>query len=252
MGSSRLPGKVLLPLCGRPMLWHVVQRVRSAPGVTDVVVATTADPRDDAIREMCHVNGIAVFSGSEDDVLDRYHGAATAAGADPILRVTSDCPMVDPAVVGRLLRLYAEGAYDYAGVSIGSGARARGINGYPHGLDAECFGFCVLERAWTEAREQAEREHVTPYIWRRDDVFSVGILVPDVDWTHLRLTVDEPEDFALAEELYAALYQEGAPPFAFEDVVDVLEHRPELVALNRSFIGREKFQQHGQVREEGA
>jgi spore coat polysaccharide biosynthesis protein SpsF len=241
MGSTRLPGKVLMPIAGHPMLWHVVKRAQSPPGVERVVVATTRSEADNVIREFCAESGFQVYSGSEDDVLDRYCQAARECDANPVVRITSDCPAVDPTIVQRLLELFDQGDFDYAGVSIGRGAQERGLRGYPHGLDAECFTFAVLEKAWREATNPYDREHVTPYISRHDNLYRIGILVPDQNWTHLRLTVDEPEDLALAREIYDELYEEEAPPFTFEQIVALLEARPELAEMNRSFIGREKY-----------
>lgn len=241
MGSTRLPGKVLKPLEGHPMLWHVVQRVRATPGLAEVVVATPESSENDAIRAFCAQEGIAVFSGSEEDVLDRYYQAARAFAADPVVRVTSDCPMVDPNLIGRLLILFGEGGYDYAGIAIGGAAKAFGVNGYPSGLDAECFSFAALERAWREATLQPEREHVTPYIWCNKDRFRNGMHVPAEDWSNMRLSVDEPEDFTVAERIYEALYREGEPAFGFDDVTRFLAAHPEVVELNRRFIGKEKY-----------
>jgi len=240
MGSTRLPGKVLKPLAGHPMLWHVVQRVRATPGLTEVVVATPESSENDAIRAFCAQEGIAVFSGSEEDVLDRYYQAARAFAADPVLRVTSDCPLVDPRLIERLLVLFSEGGYDYAGIVIGGAAKAIGVNGYPDGLDTECCSFAALERAWQEAIEQPDRDHVTQY-FQRDDLFRCGMLVADQDWSSLRLTVDEPEDFALVDRIYETLYRESDPPFSFEDILRILAERPELAELNRSFVGKEKY-----------
>ena len=241
MGSTRLPGKVLMPIAGHPMLWHVVKRAQSPPGVDRVVVATARSEADDVIRALCADSGFQVYSGSEHDVLDRYYQAAKEREADPVVRITSDCPLLDPTIVQRLLELFDRGGLDYAGVSIGRGAQQRGLRGYPHGLDAECFSFAALERAWREAVSPYDREHVTPYISRHDNLYRIGILVPDQDWTHLRLTVDEPEDLALAAEVYGELYQEGEPPFTFEQIVALLEARPELAEMNRLFIGKERY-----------
>jgi spore coat polysaccharide biosynthesis protein SpsF len=241
MGSTRLAGKVLRELVGRPMLWHVVQRVRATPGLAQVVVATTVGPEDDAIRDFCSANDVPVYSGSAEDVLDRYYRAALEFGADPIVRITSDCPLVDPALVGRLLAKFAEGRFDHLGIAIGGGAAAAGLKGYPDGLDAECFSFAALERAWNEAVAQPEREHVTPYIWRNPALFRTGTLEAPQDYSELRLTVDEPEDFTLVGRVYEALYRPDGPPFGFADVIALLAEHPELIELNRRFVGHEKY-----------
>ena len=241
MGSQRLPGKVLMPICGHPMLWHVVARARAARSVEDVLVATSLAPDDDAIRTFCADSGIKVFSGSENDVLDRYHGAADTSGADPVVRITSDCPLVDPAVIDELLELYAGGSFDYAGVSIGGAARVFGRNGYPDGLDAECVSRAALDRAWSEAIDPADREHVTSYIWRNRELFRCGTLAPETDWSDLRLTVDEPEDMRLVGSIYGALYREDSSPFGFGEVIAFLQSHQDLARSNRSLIGKEKY-----------
>lgn len=241
MGSTRLPGKVMLPVSGHPMLWHVVQRVRATAGIEQVVIATGSDPENDPIRAFCELNDVAVFSGSEDDVLDRYYGAAREFGADPVMRVTSDCPLFDPATNARLLSLYAEGHFDHVGVATGGGAVVAGVNGYPTGQGGECFSFAALERAWREATEAPDREHVTPYLWRNRTMFRCGTVTAPTDWSALRLTVDEPEDLELVRAIYAALYVEGAPPFSFERTLEFLGAQPELLELNSSLNGHEKY-----------
>jgi spore coat polysaccharide biosynthesis protein SpsF len=241
MGSTRLPGKVLLDLVGKPMLWHVVQRARAAAGLTRVVVATTVHSEDDAIRQFCATYGIPVYSGSSEDVLDRYYQAAIAFCADPVVRITSDCPMVDPTIVDQLLEYFAEGAFDSVGIAIGGGARAAGLRGYPDGLDAECVRFSALETAWRQATSDPEREHVTPYIWNHDDLFKTGALEAPHDYSELRLTVDEPEDLELVRRVYEALYRPEGPLFEFGDVIRALAEHPEWVDLNREHVGREKY-----------
>jgi len=241
MGSTRLPGKVLKPLVGHPLLWHVVQQVRATQGLAEIVVATPDTPADDAIRAFCAREGVAVFSGDEDDVLDRYYQAARSFAADPVVRVTSDCPLVDPALIGRLLTLFEEGGYDYASLAVGGPGEPSGANGYPDGMDVECFSFAALEQAWSEASEPADREHVTPYLLRDRQAFRCGWLVAEQDWSGIRVTVDEPEDFVVVEHVYEALYREGEPPFSLEDILRVLARRPDLAEINRGLMGKEKY-----------
>jgi spore coat polysaccharide biosynthesis protein SpsF len=241
MGSTRLPGKVMLDLCGHPILWHVIERVRATSGVEAVAVATSLDPGNDPIRALCEDVGVRVFSGSEEDVLDRYYRAAQELGADPVVRVTSDCPLFDPGVNERMLEMFAEGNYEHVAVATGGGAEAAGVMGYPTGLGGECFTFAALERAWREATEQSDREHVTPYIWRRREEFRCGWLAAPHDWHMLRLTVDEPEDYQLVQAIYDGLYEEGAPPFTFDRVLEFLDAHPGLRELNQMYVGKEKY-----------
>ena len=240
MGSSRLPGKVLRPILGRPMLWHIVRRLGFVPGLAGRVVATSDRPGDDPVRAFCRESGIPVFAGSEEDVLDRFYRAAKEANGDPLLRITGDCPFVDPDLVGRLIERYGAGGYDHVAVATGAGALYLAGGRYPDGLDAECFGFSTLERAWREATEKSDREHVTPYIWRNKTLFRCGHFTSEKDYSHLRWTVDNEADFSLVEKVYEALYREEAP-FLMADILAFLDDHPELSESNRGFIGHEGY-----------
>jgi spore coat polysaccharide biosynthesis protein SpsF (cytidylyltransferase family) len=223
MGSTRLPGKVLMDIEGKPTLQRVVERIRRARRVDEVVVATSDLPADDAIERFCGEIGVACFRGSEGDVLDRYHGAAAAHGADVVVRITADCPLLDPAVVDRVIAAFHEGGCDYA-------ANCRMEVTYPDGLDTEVFSRDALERAWAQARLHSEREHVTPYIWNHPERFALRVVRNDRDLSALRWTLDEPDDLAAIRAVYAELG--GDRPFGMEEVLDLLARRPELAALN--------------------
>ncbi|MBI3491615.1 MAG: glycosyltransferase family protein [Acidobacteria bacterium] len=240
MGSTRLPGKVLRPLAGRPMLLRIVQRARACPAIANVVVATSDLDGDAPIRRLCEAERIDCFAGSEQDVLDRFYQAARSFHGDPLVRITADCPLVDPGLLARLVALYQSGAYDHVGVATGAGALFVGQGRYPDGLDAECFSMAALERAWREATSAPDREHVTPYIWRHRDLFRCGQLTSDVDYSRLRWTVDNEADFSLIERLYDALYRPDRA-FGMEDVLQYLATHPELAATNESFIGKEGY-----------
>lgn len=228
MSSSRLPGKVLLPLLGRTMLEHVVERVRRAP-VDRVVVATSNETEDDAIAQLCATKNYDVFRGSKDDVLDRYYRAAIAYDCDDIVRVTSDCPLVDPAVLGELISSYRTSEYDY----LSSFVPAERT--FPRGLDCEIFSFRALEDAARHARETYEREHVTPYIWEnKEGKFAVGpMLIASAAYAHpeFRLTVDYDEDYDLMRHLYERFYKEGEI-VSTPHVVEYLSTHPEVTAIN--------------------
>jgi spore coat polysaccharide biosynthesis protein SpsF len=240
MGSTRLPGKVLRPILGRPMLWHIVQRVRRARGLDAVLVVTSDRREDDAIRDFCRREGIGVFSGSEADVLDRFYRAGLAHGGDPLVRVTGDCPFVDPELIARLLQIYQTGSYDHVSVAAGAGALYLDGGRYPDGLDAECFSFAALEEAWNQATAPSDREHVTPYIWRVPGRFRCTLLKADRDYSELRWTVDHEEDYLMVKRVYEALHREERP-FLFKDVVAHLERHPELAQMNRAHIGGEGY-----------
>jgi spore coat polysaccharide biosynthesis protein SpsF len=240
MGSNRLPGKVLKSILGRPMLWHIVERVRAAPSIAEVVVAVPDNPANEVLRQFCADNQISLFAGSETDVLDRYYRAAQQFKADPVLRITADCPLADPKLIERLIRTYGRCRYDHIGVASGAGAQLRPEGRFPDGLDAECFGFSALDRAWNEATDPRDREHVTRYIWNNKDMFHCGELTADHVYPKLRLTVDHPEDFELVTKIYESLYSE-AKPFELADVMKFLENNPGLVDLNRKWTEVEDY-----------
>lgn len=210
---------------GHPLLWHVVTRVRAATSIDDVVVATTIEERDKPIREFCARAGISCFSGSEDDVLDRFYHAAVAYMADPVVRITADCPLVDPGTIDRVVAMYQSGKFDHVGVATGAGA-AFEERRFPNGLDAECFSFDVLERAWRAATTSSDREHVTPFIWRQPDRFRLGVLRPERDYSNYRWSVDTAADFQLVQEIYAGIYSEGRV-FNWHDALRYLASRPD-------------------------
>jgi spore coat polysaccharide biosynthesis protein SpsF len=240
MGSTRLPGKVLRPLAGRPMLARIVERVRACPAIAAVVVATSDREGDEPIRRLCAAERFDCFAGSELDVLDRFYQAAAARQGDPLVRITADCPLVDPGLLTRLLALFAGGEYDHVGVATGAGALFLGQGRYPDGLDTECFSFAALERAWREADSPQDREHVTPYLWRHPDRFRCGHLLSPVDYSRLRWTVDTEADFDLIARIYDALGRDDRA-FGMEDVLRYLAAHPELAATNEAFIGKEGY-----------
>lgn len=221
MGSTRLPGKVLMDVAGVPMLGRVVERVRRASRVDDVVVATTTADRDDAVVRYCEAEDVPVHRGSEDDVLDRYHQVAQSVDADAVTRIAADCPLHDPAVIDRVAAVYDGGDHDYVSNTLEPS--------YPVGLAAEVLSAAALETAWREAEAPDEREHVTPFIRRRPDRFRLASVVHDEDLSHHRWTVDEPADLELVRRVYDAL---GDGPFGMEEVLALLEERPELAAIN--------------------
>lgn len=224
-GSTRLPGKVLLDLAGEPMLARAVSRVRRAKTLDDVVVATTSLPPDDAIVELCAERGWNVFRGSEDDVLDRYYRAAVAHRADAVVRITSDCPLIDPDVVDQVVTAFLERRprVDYA-------SNVLPVRTFPRGLDTEVFSFDALARAWREDKNPAWREHVTPYIYNNPCLFQLHCLTHEVAYSDMRWTVDTAEDLALVKLIYDYF---GDGRFSWRDALRVLEQHPEWAAINR-------------------
>jgi spore coat polysaccharide biosynthesis protein SpsF len=227
MGSSRLPGKVLKDICGKPMLQRVVERISQAKSLSRVVVATTTSSDDDAIEKFCDGHGIDSFRGSQNDVLDRYHGAAEKFSADTVVRITADCPLADPEIIDLVVRnfLTAGGAFDYY----------SNINPptYPDGLDTEVFSRQSLEIMWQEARLKSEREHVTLFIRNHPERFRIGNLTGEIDLSQMRWTVDEPADLEFVVGVYASF---GEKKFGFMDVVGYLTRHPGLTELNKGII----------------
>jgi len=231
MGSSRLPGKSMAEIEGRPMLWHVVQRVKRASMVDRVVVATSANPSDDAIADMCKHDGIPCYRGSENDVLDRFYGAARAEKAAWVVRITADCPLIDPEVIDRVVRRFQRGDLDYASNAM--------VRSYPDGLDTEVFSFSALERAWHEATKTSEREHVTPYL--RSEKFRTANVESDSTslYQHYRWTVDELQDLEFIRAVYRAMRDKGA--FGMKDVLELLEKSPGLDKMNSEIVSNRGY-----------
>jgi len=222
MGSTRLPGKVLMDLGNRSVLARVVQRLERTQLLGKIVIATSTLAGDDVIARECENLGVAWFRGSESDVLDRYYQAAKAHAASVIVRVTSDCPLIDPELVDDTIRLCLDEKADY-----GSNVSPRT---YPRGLDAEVFTMAALERAWREARAPHEREHVTPYIWEHPEVFHSVSLTGERDYSQYRWTVDTAEDLQLVREIYARFAPRD--DFRWLEIIALMEREPELAKLN--------------------
>ena len=224
MGSTRLPGKVLVDICGRPMLVRVVERARRAALIDELIVATSDLAGDDAIVACCTSIGIACFRGDDSDVLDRFAMAARWADADAIVRITSDCPLVDPEVVDLVIDRFARSPspVDYASNKI--------PQSFPRGLDTEVFTRAALERAWREASASYERMHVTAYMYEHPDAFRLLSVTSDVDRADWRWTVDTVDDLRFVREVYGRLGPEGL--FTWNDVVTLLEREPGLREIN--------------------
>ena len=220
--SRRLPGKVLKPILGRPMLERQIERLRRARRLDKLVVATSTDASDDGIDALCQSLGVDCFRGSLDDVLDRFYQAARRYAPRAVVRLTGDCPLADPAVIDRLVDMHVGGGFDYT-----SNVDTRT---YPDGLDAEVMEFHCLETAWREAALPSEREHVTPFIRSQRERYRFGDLVQARDLSDRRWVVDDPEDFAFISAIYEALYPVN-PAFTTADILALLERRPDIAAM---------------------
>jgi spore coat polysaccharide biosynthesis protein SpsF len=224
MASSRLPGKVMLPLGGRPAIGQLSRRLRAVAAIREIVVATTANATDDVLARYCEASGMKVYRGSEDDVLGRVSEAAASVGADWVAKVTADCPALDPEIVA--------GVIDRA-LASGADLTSNGIvRSYPDGMDCSVVRSDALYVAASEAADPLEREHTSLFLMRRPDRFKCEkVEAPsNLFWPELGLTLDTPEDYLLLTEVFDRL--ERSTPFSCEEVVSLLRERPDLVALN--------------------
>lgn len=231
MGSTRLPGKILKPILGEPMLARMLERVKRAKKLDTVVVATTDKPEDDATAALVKKCGVQVFRGSEKDVLDRFYRAAKEAGADTVLRLTGDCPLMDPAVIDRVVAHFqeAKGSISYSSTP----------NNYPEGLDTEIFTFAALEEAAREAKLPSEREHVTPYIKNHPECFvSDSWREGEGDHGVMHWSVDTQADFDFVTKVFEQLHPIN-PSFNKDDVLSLLVQHPEFLEINRGGTGYE-------------
>ena len=224
MGSTRLRGKVLRALVGQPVLTRVVARVRAARLPHGIVIATTTSSEDDAVAQLASELGVALFRGETDDVLDRYYQAAVAYDAETVVRVTGDCPVLDPGELDRTVHQYVDSP-DLDWISSG--------HTYPEGYGVEVLGMVVLAKAWREATVRSDREHVTPYIWRNAPLFKTMRLELRRDLSHFRLTVDNEADLAVLSRDIEAL-EPVDPFFGVYAATDFLAKHPEIAAINSS------------------
>jgi spore coat polysaccharide biosynthesis protein SpsF len=240
-GSSRLPNKVSLDLCGRPLLVRQVERVQRARLAGRVAVITTTDASDDALAELCQQYGIEVFRGSALDLLDRHYQAALHFGeAEGVVKIPSDCPLIDPAIIDKVLGVYKETAGQYDFVSNLHPAT------YPDGNDVEAMTFTALETAWREAQRPLEREHTTPFFWENPDRFRLANVTwetgLDYSMSH-RLTIDYAADYEFIKAVYEALYPTN-PNFGLNEILILLKQRPDIYALNADLAGVNWYRNH--------
>ena len=226
MGSSRLPGKVLKDICGKPMLAWVVERVRLARTVEQVVVATTADIGDDLIAAYCQANQIECFRGDVFDVLDRYYQAARAYRAGVVVRVTADCPLIDPQLIDQAVKELLTRRLDFTANRLPPPFKRT----YPIGLDVEVATMTALSEAWEKADQQHEREHVMPYLYSGPAVYNTSVLNAEADYGSQRWTVDTPEDLEFMRKLTALM--DCRMDFSWRDVLALVEAHPELCEIN--------------------
>ena len=226
MASTRLPGKVMLAALGRPMLQHLVTRLQSVTSLDAIVLATTTDPGDDVLESLARHLGVACYRGSEDDVMGRVICAARSAGADVVCEVTGDCPIIDPQVVGQVIRTFHANDAAYVGNAH--------VRSYPDGMDVQVFRLDTLEASASMTTAARDREHVTLHIRLHPELFPPIHVVapPEMHWPELGLTLDEPDDYTLLRTIIEH-FGEEKPLFGCADVVRLLRERPSLVEINR-------------------
>jgi spore coat polysaccharide biosynthesis protein SpsF len=251
MGSSRLPGKVMLDIAGLPMLERVVERTKRASLLEDVVVATTNEAQDDAVANFCRERGYPVHRGSLHDVLDRFYQAARVFEAEAVVRITADCPVIDPGLIDGIVREFTLSSVDFAANRLPPPWQRT----YPIGLDIEVVTFSALERAWKQADQKSQREHVMPYFYEGIPVdafdltrtslavsprgFRVMLVNHVPDYGSKRWTVDTAEDLALMQRVYARF--EGRDDFSWQDVLALFEREPELANINSNVVHKSAF-----------
>lgn len=233
VSSSRLPGKVLKPLLGVPMLLRQIERLQKVRKIDRLLVATSVELSDDLIETLCEEHAVECHRGSLNDVLDRFYQAARTFNPEYVVRLTADCPLADPALIDDVIDFSVGGGFDYASNAIQAT--------FPDGLDVEIFRFSCLEQAWREATLPSQREHVTPFIHQQQLRFKIGHYKNPTDLSQLRWTVDEPKDFELVTMIYEALYAKNSD-FTTQDILELLDQRPELVSWNTSHQRNEGYQ----------
>lgn len=232
MTSTRLPGKIMMKIQGKPLLWYLVARLKLIKKANKIIITTASPATNQPIIDFAKEQNIDYYVGSEEDVLDRYYQAAKHFKGDVIIRITSDCPLIDPDLIDKGLELFLSGDYSY----ISNGHPPT----YPDGYDIEIFSFETLETAWKKAELPSEREHVTAFIWKHKKRFKIGNFENDVDLSNYRLTVDTPEDFKLIS-IIIETFKDNWTEVRLKDVMELLNKRPKLVEINAMYEYNEGY-----------
>ncbi len=239
-GSSRLPDKVLKEVQGTPLLLKMIERVQTSQLKGQIVVATTLEETDDAIAQLCDLNQIQSFRGHSTDLLDRHYQAAIQYGAEAVVKIPSDCPLIDAEIIDQVLQYFISHSAEFDYVSNLHPAT------WPDGNDVEVMHMATLEKAWKEASKDFEREHTTPYIWENPGKFKIGSVLWDAgkDYsTSHRWTLDYPEDFELIKKVYEELYPQN-PQFKLEDILHLLQQKPDIADINKTHAGEYWYKNH--------
>jgi spore coat polysaccharide biosynthesis protein SpsF (cytidylyltransferase family) len=232
-GSTRLPGKVLLKVLDKPLIWYLIKRLQLVKTPCNIIIATAISEQNKPIINIAKTLNLDYFAGSEDDVLDRFYRTAKQFKGDIIVRITADCPLMDPAIIDRGLKIFLNGNYDYVSNV------EEGKETYPDGFDIEIFSFKALKVAWKKAKWQSEREHVTPYI-RKNDKFKKKYFKNDENFSNFRLTVDTKEDFDLISIIIEKFY-DRLEKFTLKEVIDFLRENLDLLKINEQYMRNEGY-----------
>ena len=230
-GSRRLPRKVLSKIENKSMIWHVINRAKQVKGIDQIVLLTTKRQEDDILVKIAKNSDILSFRGHTHDVLTRYYDCAKSLDSDPIIRITGDCPLIDPALVSKLLKFYSNNKYDYVTNTMPPT--------FPDGLDIEIFSFKALKKISQLSKMKSEREHVTPYIRKNKNKFKTFNLKNNVDLSKLRWTVDEKSDLLFVRKIYEKMRPKIV--FGFEDVLKILHKNPEIMEINKGITRNEGY-----------
>lgn len=222
-GSSRLPNKVFKILCGKPLIWHIVNRLRFSQRIEKVILATTQNQSDDILESWALENGIDCFRGDENNVLDRYYQTASLYSVDTIVRITADDPFKDPIIIDEVIKMFEENSLDFA--------YNNNPPTFPEGLDTEVFSFIALKHAWLNSIDSFEKEHVTQYFYRNPSLFKQLCLKNNIDISYLRWTIDTQLDWDMAEIIYSKLYYTNEM-FNMSDILSLLEKEPDIAKIN--------------------
>jgi len=231
MGSSRLPGKVMKEAAGIPLISHLLSRLKKSELIDVIVIATSDNIENKPMISYLESKGYEVFKGSEEDVLDRFYQALKNKKADVVVRITGDCPLIDYKAVDFVISEFKKRKVDYLGCG----------KSFPEGYGSEVFTFKSLEQAWQRAVLRSEREHVTPYIWKHPEIFRVQKLDMAKDYSHIRVTVDEPEDFTVVKAIFENFYPKKGEDFFLEDIADYLENHRDIYNINKHVIRNEGY-----------
>ena len=240
VGSTRLPGKVLLPLTNKPLILRMYERVKLSNYVGRIVIAITTDETDNELALLCKKNNLEVFRGSSFDLLDRHYKVAKKFDAEAVVKIPSDCPLIDPEIIDKVILYYINNYEKFDYVS------NLHPPSHPDGNDVEIMSFATLKNAWINSKKDFEREHTTPFIWENPDKFKIGNVLwetgLDYSMTH-RFTIDYKEDYELIKRVYDELYNQN-PDFSLNDILLLLKQKPEIKKINEMYAGVNWYRNH--------